>query len=1040
MQIAEDEGIPLPSLMDSVIPPMDNMLPHRDRIVEMKDEKLSFEFEELLKDWFRVRNDEPIKDYVFKIDLKPGVIPFRTRPRRYSEADREFTRKWTDELLAKGWIKSNPSAKWASPVIVVQGVRLVVDLRRLNQATEQTAYPMPHIDVVLSKVRKARVFARIDLKKGYWQVACDEATGEYQSFMTDEGVFTPTRLIQGCTNGVFAFQALMTEILQGINNKIIWIDDILIYANTAKELFGTLKEIKDRFRKRNVKINFEKSEFLLTSVKFLGRILDGEGVRFDEEFVESIIKIPRPKTGGQLGQFLNMANYMRPSLIDFARRSKALYELMERVYTACGGRTKRKTEKFPIESLWNEEEEKAFEIVKVTVASQMKCSFVDSENDLYLVGDASETGWCLLVCQGDQRERPKPFLERHLSPVLSLSGLFKGASSRWHIMQKELFPFVKALDRISYLLHRRNGFVILCDNKTLTHVLNPTGYLVDNGKQMVNRVSRWLLKFCGYYYHVEAIAGSDNYFCDLVSRWGNKENVIKETVNAVHVFQDGKDTGITNEPEPLAQNIEEIEFPSGKDFIIQEEDLQVDHGMVIKNDMAYFNEKLFVPDRERLRERLFVAAHMGQGGHRGFDVTMKLLRERFYWESMEEDIKNFLEHCLICQLVKGTARMLRPWGTGLRGERPMGLLHLDFLTAFQGTLLVIRDDVSMMVELVPIPGAMDAETTALALIHWFMRYGIPRYITTDRGGQFISKLVQDLGKHYMIVHHLTLIDVHYNNGVVERVNREINQLLKLFLIEFKMDISRWREVLPAVQTSLNNTPSKRLGGHAPITVFCGKDPGTALDAIIANGDIRKMSKVAYEELSRKQVSELQESLAKIHEQARDSREQITHQNQKARDKSKAVKSFEVGIGDYVLISKLDRKMNSKLMNRWMGPYIVTEISEASKCCTVTDLSGENKEIVHWSRVKAFAEKGRLAVDLDRVKVAAFGFEVESLEKVRKVKKDFEFFVKWQGFEPEENTWEPAKDIYEDIPDMVEEYVKGHAKEALVQQLKKYLGL
>lgn len=75
MQILEDDGILLPSLMDSAIPPMENMLPHRDRIVEMQDEKLSQAFEELLKNWFRVRNDEPINDYVFKIDLKPGVEP-----------------------------------------------------------------------------------------------------------------------------------------------------------------------------------------------------------------------------------------------------------------------------------------------------------------------------------------------------------------------------------------------------------------------------------------------------------------------------------------------------------------------------------------------------------------------------------------------------------------------------------------------------------------------------------------------------------------------------------------------------------------------------------------------------------------------------------------------------------------------------------------------------------------------------------------------------------------------------------------------------
>jgi len=568
------DNVGTPVLSNKMELPEDTKLfPDLNKLTASDREKvLKFKIR-ILANWTKVRNNDPVKGYQFNIELKNDAIPFRARPRRYSELDSKFLKEWVADLLDRGWIKRNPAARWVSPVIVVGGKRGVVDLRRLNQATVPTAYPLPHIDVILSKVKNAKFFARLDLKSGYWQVECDANSGEYMSFMTDEGVFTPSRLIMGCTNGVFAFQALMVEILDGINNKIVWIDDILLWGGTIDELLHSLTEVYIRFKNRNVKINWEKSEFLLTKVKFLGRIIDGNGVLYDDEFTKSIIDIPLPQNGGQLGQFLNMANHMRIGLVDFARISKNLYELMESVYAKGGSRTKRKTAKVMLDGLWTSKHTLAFENVKQTVANQMKCSFVDPENDLYLVADASEDGWCLLVAQAPQQDREKPFLQRALSPVLSLSGLFKGSSLRWHIIQKELFPFVRALDRLSYLLHRHHGFVVLSDNRTLTHILNPSGYLVETGKSMFDRVSRWLLKFCGYLYHVEPISGEENYFCDLVSRWGASRPK-PDSINAIHIFEEGEDKGIVESNDvPLAGTIEDIEIPDKKEFKIKEEDI-----------------------------------------------------------------------------------------------------------------------------------------------------------------------------------------------------------------------------------------------------------------------------------------------------------------------------------------------------------------------------------------------------------------------------------------------------------------------------------
>ena len=61
---------------------------------------------------------------------------------------------------------------------------------------------------------------------------------------------------------------------------------------------------------------------------------------------------------------------------------------------------------------------------------------------------------------------------------------------------------------------------MLSDSQTLTHILNPVGYKVDGNKNMLDRISRWVLKFGGYRYWIEHIDGVSNHFCDMVSRWG----------------------------------------------------------------------------------------------------------------------------------------------------------------------------------------------------------------------------------------------------------------------------------------------------------------------------------------------------------------------------------------------------------------------------------------------------------------------------------------------------------------------------------------
>jgi hypothetical protein len=150
----------------------------------------------------------------------------------------------------------------------------------------------------------------------------------------------------------------------------------------------------------------------------------------------------------------------------------------------------------------------------------------DKDMEIYIFGDASDVGYALLLtqCEDEGHGEPLPLLERAHKPIGCWSGLWKGSEKNWDITSRELYPFLVALTKFHHFLHRPIPFTICTDNKNLSHILSP-GYKSDNSNAITrNRVFRWCLAFMAYKYEVQLISGESNFFCDLVSRWGQQHN------------------------------------------------------------------------------------------------------------------------------------------------------------------------------------------------------------------------------------------------------------------------------------------------------------------------------------------------------------------------------------------------------------------------------------------------------------------------------------------------------------------------------------
>ncbi|KAE9062737.1 hypothetical protein PF006_g31103 [Phytophthora fragariae] len=101
---------------------------------------------------------------------------------------------------------------------------------------------MPSLEVALEHCKGKMFYAFFDFLKGFWQLPLDKSSQECMSYTTDKGIFTPTPVPQGSTDAALHFQSTVEMVLGDLVNKsvIVWIDDLLVFADTAEELLEAI--------------------------------------------------------------------------------------------------------------------------------------------------------------------------------------------------------------------------------------------------------------------------------------------------------------------------------------------------------------------------------------------------------------------------------------------------------------------------------------------------------------------------------------------------------------------------------------------------------------------------------------------------------------------------------------------------------------------------------------------------------------------------------------------------------------------------------
>ena len=239
-------------------------------------------------------------------DAKPIKQKLRIPPMHLQKAvDAEL-----DRMLEAGIIEPSQSA-WASNLVVVPKkdgtIRVCADMRAVNQAiTNHSAYPLPRIEECLDCLSGSQFYSSLDLCQGYHQVEIHPDDRDKCAIITRKGLFQYCKMPFGLCNSPSSFENLMEIVLKNLQWErcVLYLDDILTFGKTFDETLENLKCVLERLRGANLRLKPSKCKLMVTSVPFLGFIVDKDGVHCDYEKIQCVAEWERPQSTRQIRSFV----------------------------------------------------------------------------------------------------------------------------------------------------------------------------------------------------------------------------------------------------------------------------------------------------------------------------------------------------------------------------------------------------------------------------------------------------------------------------------------------------------------------------------------------------------------------------------------------------------------------------------------------------------------------------------------------------------------------------------------------------------------
>ena len=456
-----------------------------------------------------------------EIILKPGAVPVKQRPYQMTGERRVAWMKLTDLLIEDGKLEPG-SGPWLSPSFPVPKKkpgtwRLVVDFRRLNEATVVDSHPLPRIGDILQRQGQFKIWSVLDMKDGYHQVPLKKEHRNLTCMATPRGTMRWRVLVMGLKNGNAIFQRVMEDVLKDLDHADPYVDDVIIGSTgeTEAELIHNherdLRKVLKVLEAAGLVADPGKAQLFVREVEFCGHLLrDGQRYPSPGKLLP-IQKWELPPTLTKLRGFLGLCNYYEEYVPGYA---EIAWRIMEKLKVR--GPDAKAGSNLKLE--WTPEEMEAFHALKKALSQALSLYQVVPDEPFQMRTDASNTALGAVLQQKRDTWVPVCFFSRKLT----------SSQLNWSPREKEAYAVVASLIKWAGWIGT-TPVEVVTDHKSLEswvkeYVQTPSG--------PTGRKARWHEIFSQFQLSITYQPGSTNIVADAMTRYAYPASLERHDVCA----------------------------------------------------------------------------------------------------------------------------------------------------------------------------------------------------------------------------------------------------------------------------------------------------------------------------------------------------------------------------------------------------------------------------------------------------------------------------------------------------------------------------
>ncbi|CAK1595308.1 unnamed protein product [Parnassius mnemosyne] len=597
--------------------------------------------------------------------------PVYVRARPVPLALRSRVEQELRRLEAEGTIFKVDHSEYGTPIVLVikenGDIRICGDYKiTINPKLKREFHPLPRIEELFAKLSGGEEFSKIDLKNSYQQLRLTEDSRRYTAITTHLGTFVYRRTPFGLSCVPEKFQKIMEETLSGIPGTVVFLDDVCVTGATRNKHLSNLRAVLERLRTMGFTVKSEKCKFLQKSVKYLGFIIDKQGLHPDPKKMEAISNAPTPLNVTQLKSFLGLLNYYGKFIPNLSTILHPLHLLLNK----------------GVNWKWTSKCEQAFREAKRALLGEKVLAHYEEGRPLVLSVDSSAYGLGAVLAHvyPDGTERPVSCVSRTLN----------ASEKNYSQLDKEaLAIFFGITKHHQYVFGRR--FVLRTDHQPLSYIFGKRGGIPQTAASCLQR---WAARLAAYDFSVEFVRSAANGPADALSRLPLPTERHQSAVTSyINLLEDTipvnfKDISIETKKDTVLSRITgyvmfgwpfSTKCDDEKPYFDRKQEMLLDLGCLI------YKYRVVIPPS--LRERVLLEIHEG---HLGMNKMKNLARNYIYWPGIDQDIENLCRNCQACCSVRDSPprAVLHPWEFPLN---PWQRLHADFAEYVGKKYLIVID-------------------------------------------------------------------------------------------------------------------------------------------------------------------------------------------------------------------------------------------------------------------------------------------------------------------------------------------------------------